>query len=80
MTGRIISHRNISFRGLSSFYRIKQSCPNRACSGSRLQADELFGGNSYANSEEPGQATQIAVSDQAEYSLLSLCTFKSFLP
>ena len=49
----------------------------RACSGSRLQADELFGGNSYANSAESGQTTQNAVSDQAVYSLLSQCTFKS---
>ena len=55
------------------------SCPNWACSVSRLQADELFGGNSYANSEEPGQTTQNDVSDQAVYSLLLQCTFKSFL-
>ena len=47
--------------------------------GSRLQADGLFGGNSYANSAEPGQTTQNAVSDQAVYSLLLQCTFKSFL-
>ena len=64
MTGRIISQ-NISFRGYSSFYRIKQSCPNRACAGSRLQAYELFGGKSYANSAEPVQTPQNAVSDQA---------------
>ena len=40
------------------------------------KADELFGGNSYANSAEPGQTKQNAVSDQAVYSLLSQCTFK----
>ena len=57
-----------------------QSCPNRACSGFGLQADELFGGNSYANSAEPVQTPQNAVSDQAVYSLLSQCTFKSLLP
>ena len=43
--------------------------------GSRLQADELFGGYSYADSAEPGQTTKNSVSDQAVYSLLSQCTF-----
>ena len=66
LIGQVVSfHKNISFRGYSSFYRIKQSCPNWGCSGSRLQAGELFGGNSYANSAEPGQTPQNAVSDQA---------------